>query len=47
MPEFTVSLNRDHTFDIYLDGELSYTGLDLDDLQEFAQSFIDSNIEDA
>lgn len=45
MPEFTVVLNDNHTFDIYIDGERCYFSLDTDDLKEFAQSFIDSNFE--
>lgn len=43
MPEFTVVLNDDNTFDIFIDGERCYFGFDTQDLKEFAQDFIDSN----
>ena len=44
MMDFTVVLNESATFDIFLDGELSYFGLSPEDIKEFAESFADSNV---
>ena len=40
MPEFTVVLNDDNTFDIFIVGERCYFGFDTQDLKEFGQDFI-------
>jgi len=43
--EFTVVLNEDGTFDVFLDGERCYFGFDAQDLKEFAEDFKESVVE--
>jgi hypothetical protein len=44
MPEFTAVLNSDNLFDIFIDGEQLYFGLNPNELTEFAEAFIQSNL---
>ncbi len=43
VPEFTVVLNEDNLFDIFIDGERCYFDFDSQDLKEFAEDFAESN----